>query len=95
MYNVSVWKDLSAVVQRLSSVDIEQIPKTIIFVQTKNMTCKLYSFLRKSTVNKKSVNMYHASLTAATKTELYNSFCGNGPIRCLVSTIAFGMVQSL
>ena len=37
--------------------------------------------------------MYHASLTEGTKTEVRRLFSGQSSLKCLVSTVAFGMVS--
>lgn len=68
-------------------------PKMIIYTLTKNAACKVYEMLSKSVHSKQCVGMYHASLTPATKTHIYEEFQKNGTLRCLVSTIAFGMVS--
>ena len=39
------------------------------------------------------VDMYHASNTEGTKAQIRNDFSGQTQLRCLVSTIAFGMVS--
>ena len=36
--------------------------------------------------------MYHASLTHETKAHCQREFSENGSVRCLVATVAFGMV---
>ena len=68
-------------------------PKTIIYTLTKNSACKVYEMLRKSVHNSHCVSMYHASLTPATKAHVHSEF-QKGTLRCLVSTVAFGMVRS-
>ena len=37
--------------------------------------------------------MYHASLTGETKSHCQREFMKDGSIRCLVATVAFGMVR--
>ena len=37
------------------------------------------------------VDMYHASLTEETKMEVRGLFSGQSVLKCLVSTVAFGM----
>ena len=66
------------------------IPKVIVYVPTKNTACKVYHFLRAAFPNKKSVGMSHADLTQATKYSVYEKSCS--VVRCLVATIAFGLV---
>ena len=69
------------------------IPKVIVYVPTKNTACKVYHFLRAASTNKQSVGMYHADLTQATKSSVYQDFTKScSVVRCLVATIAFGMV---
>lgn len=70
-------------------------PKMLIYTLTKNAACKVYDMLSKSVHSSQCVSMYHASLTPATKTHMHSEFQKNGTLRCLVSTIAFGMVGHL
>ena len=77
----------------LASVDPSEIPKTIIFTQTKDMASKVYDVLKKSAFKSHYVSMYHASLTQRTKSFVQRQFGTNEScLRCLVATIAFGMV---
>ncbi len=69
-------------------------PKILVYTLTKNVTCKVYDVLSKAIQNKHCVSMYHASLTPATKSHIHMAF-QSGTLRCLVSTIAFGMVGQL
>ena len=69
------------------------IPKTIVFIQTKNTVCKIYSFLILSAFKSAYVGLYHASLTEYTKSHLRQEFHRQVSLRCLVSTVAFGMVR--
>ena len=39
------------------------------------------------------VDMYHASNTESTKAQVQHDFSGQSQLRCLVSTIAIGMVR--
>ena len=76
----------------LASVDPSQIPKTIIFTQTKDMARKVY-VLKKSAFKSHYVSMYHASLTQRTKSFVQRQFGTNEScLQRLVATIAFGMV---
>ena len=69
--------------------------KMLVYAQTKNAACKVYEMLSKSVQNKRSVSMYHASLTPATKKQLHADFRhDSGDLQCLVTTVAFGMVRS-
>ena len=84
-------KDLSGLASCLSSsrspVDV---PKTIVFASTKNSVCRVYRMLS-GHASKKLVGMFHASMAASTKAVCVSGF-RSGRTRCLVSTIAFGMV---
>ena len=40
-------------------------------------------------------SMYHASLTHSTKSQIEDLFWRKTDLRCLVATVAFGMVQYL
>lgn len=68
------------------------IPKILLFVQTKNIACKVYGFLISTAFSSSYVGMYHASLTHFTKERIRADFQGNTNLRCLVATVAFGMV---
>lgn len=70
----------------------EDIPKTLIFTQTKNDACRVYGTLLKHTTDRKYLSMFHASLTQSTKSICASEF-RSGSLRCLVSTVAFGMVM--
>lgn len=75
--------------------DLSDIPKTLIFTKAKDMTCKVYSFLINSVFKKHWIGMYHASLTQVTKSFVQRQFQNDkSELRCLVATIAFGMVCS-
>ena len=69
------------------------IPKIIVYVQTKDMASKVYSLLQKESVNRSYVTVYHANLTQATKSTVFQDFSSNrSSVGCLIATIAFGMV---
>lgn len=84
--------DLSGIAHWLKTLSPASVPKTIIFVPTKNVGCKLYSWLSKCTTSKHSVYLYHASLTQTTKVHIQSMFRKQCDLRCLVATVAFGMV---
>ena len=68
----------------------------IVYVPTKNTACKVYHFLKAASMDKQSVGMYHADLTQATKSAVYQEFLhSSSVVRCLVATVAFGMVCSI
>ena len=91
---LDIQKDLGGVCSRLSVPDPLDFPKTIIFVQTKAIACKIFSLLKAATLSVPSrVDMYHASNTESTKAQVRRNFSGHTQLRCLVSTIAFGMVR--
>ena len=70
------------------------IPKTIIYVATKNMAWKVYSTLHREAAKRCYVSVYHADLTSHTKSAIYREFKSSGSsLRCLVATVAFGMVR--
>ncbi len=69
------------------------IPKIIIYVQTKNMAWKVYNTLHKDAAKQCYVGVYHADLTAHTKSAIHHEFKrAASSLRCLVATVAFGMV---
>ena len=69
------------------------VPKMIIFCQSKDAAVKIYRFLSGSAYRKESVSMFHASLTQNTKRVIQEKFQSSTCIlRCLVATVAFGMV---
>ena len=74
------------------SVGHLSIPKTIVFTQTKTMACKVYGYLVKCAKDKQYVSMYHADITRPTKEYLQHALAADTKLRCLVATIAFGMV---
>ena len=101
--NVSIntlWRDIAIIIillQRdlagiVSILGAGACPKTIVYTLTKNTACKVYDML--SQAARESLGLYHASLTKETKCQTHEKF-KNGSIRCLVSTIAFGMVSQL
>ena len=76
-----------------STEDLSAIPKMLIFSQTKNDVCTIFSFLRSQAKHKHAVSMYHASQSDETKSFIQTSFRSQqSELRCLSSTIAFGMV---
>lgn len=54
------------------------------------MAWKVYHFLQEAALKQCYLGMYHANLTSNTKSIVYQSF--RGTLRCLVVTVAFGMV---
>ena len=75
-----------------SAVCPDDVPKTLIFTKTKKDACRVYSKLTKQTRDKKYVSMFHASQAQSTKSFRINQLkCGS--LRCLICTIAFGMVR--
>ena len=66
-------------------------PKIIIYTLTKNNACKVHKILSRA-VNSTCVRVFHGSFTQATKNHIHSEFQKDGAVRCLVSTIAFGMV---
>ena len=69
-----------------------QIPKSIAYAQTKNLACKIYRLLS-SAHNRKSVGLYHADISKSNKTLTHHEFSrADSELKCLVSTVAFGLV---
>ena len=65
----------------------------IVFTQTKNAAVKVYDTLSKASYKRHYVDMYHASLTPQTKSFAQQQFqTSESELRCLVATVAFGMV---
>ena len=86
-------RDLHGLTHQLKTISPDVMPKIIVYVLTKNMACKVYHFLKGSSANKQSVGVYHADLTASFKSSVYQEFSRpTSHIRCLVATVAFGMV---
>ena len=78
----------------LSSPTPLQIPKTVVFCQTKDKASRMHELLRSCAYQKSVVSMYHASLTQQTKSFIQQTFLSiNSQLRCLVATVAFGMVS--
>ena len=72
------------------------IPKMLIYVQTKNMAWKVHTVLQGEAAKRCYVGVYHANLTPHTKSAIYSQFKSAGSsLRCLVATVAFGMVCDL
>ena len=80
---------MSGLIASLKTGKPESTPKTLIFCQTKEAVVKVYRLLLHSAKSRESVSMFHASLTKTTKQEFQSS---SSALRCLVATVAFGMV---
>lgn len=86
-------RDLESVIKNLNS---GSPAKTIVYAHTKDAAWKLYHVLQKSVLRKSCVAFYHADLTQETKSYTYQNFLSaSSTIKCLVATIAFGMVSKL
>ena len=73
--------------------DPSTIPKTIIFSGTKELTVKAYHYLKSAASFPHYVGAYHADLTQHSKHFVLQQFMSSSSeMRCLCSTIAFGMV---
>ena len=69
------------------------IPKTIIFSQTKDDVYTIFSYLHSAATYTKSVAMYHASQSQETKSYTQSSYGSTRTeLRCISATIAFGLV---
>ena len=75
----------------LQAKESASIPKSIVFVQTKNVAYKVFASLRNSANDREYISMYHASLTQHTKEYIRTG--RSSKLRCLVATVAFGMVS--
>lgn len=87
--------DLSGIVSLFKGAkEPQDVPKMIIFCQTKEAAVKIYRLLLiQSSCNKEYVCMFHASLTRTTKVVIQQRFqSSSSTLRCLVATVAFGMV---
>ena len=88
--------DLSGIAKCLTSSDPSSIPKTVIFFNTKALVLRAYVYLRNRAYHKHYVGAYHSSLRDETKKFISRSFSSSSAeMRCLCSTIAFGMVSSV
>ena len=87
-----VQADLAGIAHWLKTFPSKSVPKTLVFVQTINTGCKLYSWLSQCASSRGLVGFYHASLTQATKAHFHDMFKKQSDLRCLVATVAFGMV---
>ena len=87
--------DLSGIARCLNSNDPGSIPKTVIFFNTKALVVRAYLYLRNRAYHKHYVGAYHSSLREETKQFISRSFStSTTEMRCLCSTVAFGMVSS-
>ena len=88
-----VQRDLDGLTTLLKSTSTYDIPKTLLYVSSKNMACKIYHFLKIASSDKHSVGIYHADLTRSYKSSVCQQFSAvTSRMRCLVATVAFGMV---
>ena len=83
---------MSGLTNILKSGDSGTLPKTIVFCQTKDIACKVYSTFRDAASQPRLVGLYHASMTDSTKLEMYKRF-KESTVRILAATVAFGMVS--
>ena len=80
-------------IRSLKSTSTESIPKTLIFTLTKESAWKVFHVLQRAAVKNYYVGMYHADQTQQTKLFIQQTFSSpHSNTRCLVATIAFGMV---
>ena len=84
--------DFCGIVKLLQTSVNALIPKTIVYVHTKDMAWKVYSHLIGESVPRSVVDVYHASLTRETKSRVYLAFKHTSSLKCLIATVAFGMV---
>ena len=77
----------------LKSVHTAQVPKSIVYTQTKNSACKIYRLLSASALNRKRVGLYHADISKSNKAFTHHEFSrADSDLKCLVATIAYGLV---
>ena len=91
---LSIQRDLAGLGETLKDINPHTYPRTVIFCSRKSTVSSVFQFLRQCAKDKRCVAMYHASLTEATKRDIYEQF--SNPLSyvcCLVATIAFGMVS--
>lgn len=69
-----VQRDLDGLATLLKASSTCDIPKILLYVSSKNMACKVYSFLKAASSKKHFVGIYHASLTQAYKHSVYQQF---------------------
>lgn len=88
-------RDLSGIMAKIRSCDDPiNFPKTVIFCPQKRTVCDVYDHLKSAAKSASFINVYHASLSDETKEHVYHSFsCVGSQLRCLISTVAFGMVS--
>ena len=87
--------ELTGISHWLRTLATASVPMTVIFVRAKNVGYKLFSLLTDHALAKSAVGFYHASLTQTTKSHLVSMFQKQSDLRCLIATVAFGMVFSL
>lgn len=92
-------RDLSGILGKMKicvNDDAVAFPKTLIFCKHKRTVCDVLFHLRRAVKSSEFVTMYHASLSEETKQHVFSVFSSaHSQLRCLVSTIAFGMVGFL
>ena len=92
---ITIQSDLCGITKILQTSVAALIPKMILYVQTKEMAWKLYSHFLGEGVSHRTLDVYHASLTTGTKSRVYREFkSGSSCMKCLIATVAFGMVCS-
>ena len=88
--------DLGGIASQMRSCSSpEDFPKTLVFCKTKSQCVKLFNIFTAMSTHKGLISMYHATLSEETKAFLYRQFTArHSDLRCLVCTIAFGMVSN-
>ncbi len=64
--SIIIQKDMAGVAKMLQRTSPSDIPKILLFVQTKNMACKVYGCLISAAFSNSYVGMYHVSRIADT-----------------------------
>ena len=85
-----VQTDLAGIAKWLVSPLPLSVPKTLIFTQTKNVTCKVYEWLSQCATIKSCVNMYHASLTHTTKAHIQDELSSHQAVSCVYTDLWHG-----
>ena len=92
-YRYNTQSDLDGLAKFLRLATDIDIPKTIVYVQSKDVAWKVHHLLQQAALKRCYVGMYRADLTSHTKSVVHQHFRGSSStLRCLVATVAFGMV---
>lgn len=87
-YTQQHFGDLKLCLKKLKSLD-----DSLLFCQTKGVVVKVYLPLSQCTAFWHHISMYHASLSEATKLAIQHRYGHTNLLKCVVSTVAFGLVS--